>query len=211
MKKDWRKDQWWDSIGRWRFVCNEGSSRKLHQPSLFQKGFIFHPLLFLSICFLYFRRSPFVAKAVIHRTLSVSPLTHENNFALSYEGWVLSEKILMKIHDSLSQRWLPQQDSAVRVDSFPWQCRLAKVQQWDHQWLWAGQPCTVASINQTQCSLGNILLSVQIARICWVWDSVGEIFDSKLQLHTEPAVLVDQAQMWTQVAQISEDTSDYSG
>lgn len=175
--------------------------------SLFQWCFIFYPLLFLSICFLYFRRSPFVAKAAIRRTLSVSPLTHENNFALSYEGWVLSEKILMKIHDSLSHRWLPQQDSAVRVDSIPWQCRLSKVQQWDHQWLWARQPCTVAFNKPNTMLFGKYttvcppLLEDNYAKsqghveceIQWVRFLIPNYNCIPVQ---QPPVLVDQVQMW---------------
>lgn len=160
-----------------------------------------------------------MARAAIHRTLSVSPLTHENNFALSYEGWVLSEKILMKIHDSLSHRWLPQQDSAVRVDSIPWQCRLAKVHKWDHQWLRARQPYTVAFNKPNTMLFGKYTTVCPLLQegkyveceIQWVRFWIPNYSCTLTASVQQPPVLVDQVQMWIQVAQMSQDTSDYSG
>lgn len=56
--------------------------------------------------------------------LSLSPLTCENSLALSYEGWALSEKIIIKVCDNLYHRQLSQQGTAVRLGPNPWQGRI---------------------------------------------------------------------------------------
>lgn len=96
--------------------------------------------------------------------LSLSPLTCENSLALSHEGWVLSEKLIIKVRDNLCHGWLSQRGAAVRLGPHPWRGQnnwtdpttpVTAAPQRGHQRLRAQQSYSVSSRKDKQQNLGE--------------------------------------------------------
>lgn len=100
--------------------------------------------------------------------LSLSPLTCENSLALSHEGWVLSEKLIIRVRDNLCHGWLSQRGAAVRLGPHPWWGQnnwtdpttpVTAAPQRGHQRLRAQQSYSVSSRKDKQQNLSeNTLL-----------------------------------------------------